>query len=128
MKTLLFLILFFGGEPKPVSDEPVKVFLDCGACDMTYIRQNLPVLSYVRDVREAQVFVMVRSQRTGADGNYYTFIFEGLGEMAGKQDTLTLTTAPDATQEEVRRGIIKTLTAGMIPYIAKTDLDRKSVV
>lgn len=122
MKTLLFLILFFGGEPKPVSDEPVKVFLDCGACDMTYIRQNLPVLSYVRDVREAQVFVMVRSQRTGADGNFYTFIFEGLGEMAGKQDTLTLTTAPDATQEEVRRGIIKTLTAGMIPYIAKTDL------
>jgi len=122
MKTLFFLFLFFGGEPAPKSDEPVKVFVDCGACDMMYIRQNLPVLSYVRDVREAQVFVMVRSQATGADGNLFTFIFEGLGDMAGKMDTLTLTTAPDITQDELRKSIIKTLTTGLIPYIAKTDM------
>ena len=122
MKSLFFLFLFFGGEPTPKSGEPVKVFLDCGACDMMYIRQNLPVLSYVRDVREAQVFVMVRSQATGADGNLFTFIFEGMGDMVGKVDTLTLTTAPDATQDEVRKSIIKTLTTGLIPYIAKTDM------
>jgi hypothetical protein len=122
MNIFLFLFLFFGGTPSIAPGEPVKIFLDCGNCDMMYIRQNLPVISYVRDVREAEVFVMVRTQKTGAAGNFYTFIFEGLGSYAGKTDTLTLTTAPDATQDEIRQAMIKTLTTGMIPYIAKTDM------
>ncbi|MEY2949653.1 MAG: hypothetical protein ACO388_09425 [Saprospiraceae bacterium] len=102
--------------------EPVKIFLDCGVCDFNYIKQNFPVLSYVRDVREASVYVMVRRQNTGAGGKIYTFFFEGQEEYIGRMDTLEVTTAPDATQQEIRNTVSKTLIAGMMPYIAKTDM------
>ncbi len=36
----------------------MNVFLDCRSCDMNYIREELPYINYVRDVGEAQVYIL----------------------------------------------------------------------
>ena len=44
----------------------VKIFLDCRDCDMNYTRQEIPYINYVRDVKEAEVYILVTNQNTGS--------------------------------------------------------------
>ena len=46
-----------------------KVYVDCGYCDMNFIRQNISYVNYVRDRKVADVQVLYVSQRTGSGGN-----------------------------------------------------------
>jgi hypothetical protein len=39
-------------------EDAVTVFIDCARCDINYIRQEIPYVNYVRDVREAQVYIL----------------------------------------------------------------------
>ena len=45
-----------------------KVFLDCNFCDITYIKQNVPYVNYVRDRKVADGHVLYIQQRTGSGG------------------------------------------------------------
>jgi len=44
----------------------VRLFIDCQRCDMDYIRREIPYVNYVRDVKEAQVYVLETRQSTGS--------------------------------------------------------------
>src|SRR5665648_407674 len=74
-------------EPDTTRQSAVKIFLDCQECDMNYIRQQIPYINYVRDVREAQVYILETEQNAGSGGNQYTYIFQGQGEFRGMPDT-----------------------------------------
>ena len=52
---------------------------------MNFTRQEIPWINYVRDVREADVYVLVTSQNTGSGGNMYTYKFQGLGRFSGNE-------------------------------------------
>ena len=43
--------------------DAVRVFIDCARCDINYIRQEIPYVNYVRDVREAQVYILETGDR-----------------------------------------------------------------
>lgn len=58
----------------------VYLFIDCRFCDMNYIRREIPYVNYVRDVKEAQVYVLETRQSTGSGGSEYTFTFLGQKE------------------------------------------------
>jgi len=120
----LILFLFFnhtvnGQESAQQHDESVngalKVFMDC-RCDMDYIRQQIPYVNYVRDVKEAEVYVLVTSQNAGSGGNRFTFNYQGLKQFAGLNDTLVYTSSPDMTSAEVRENQVDMLKAGLIRY------------
>jgi hypothetical protein len=96
------------------------VFLDCRGCDMNFTRQEIPWINYVRDVREADVYVLVTSQSTGSGGNMYTYKFQGMSRFEGMNDTLFYSSAPDATSSEVRTHRTNLLKAGLIRYAART--------
>ena len=126
---LLLLILpepGFGQTDKNISDTvrrtAVKIFLDCQDCDMNYIRQEIPYINYVRDVRESQVYILETNQNAGSGGNQYTFIFQGQGEFAGMNDTLTYTSSPDHTSTIIREKRTRVLKMGLMRYVAKTPL------
>ena len=69
---------------------------------MNYTRQEIPYVNYVRDFREAQVYVNVTTQAAGNGGNLYTYTFTGQRDFTGMNDTLTLSTSPDMTGPVVR--------------------------
>ena len=67
-----------------------------------YIRKEIPYINYVRDIRDASVYILSTKQRTGAGGNEFTYFLVGQNENAGMYDTLSFVSAPDATYEEIR--------------------------
>ncbi len=57
----------------------VKIFLDCNDCDMNYTRQEIPYINYVRDVKEAEVYILVTRQDAGSGGETIYFHVPGAG-------------------------------------------------
>jgi len=127
----LFLIAFIsqivnaqeqGSTSDTLRKEAVKIFLDCQSCDMNYTRQQIPYVNFVRDVKEAQVFILITQQNAGSGGTQYTFTFQGLGIYSGMNDTLVYTSNPDETSTIVREKKNNRLQMGLMKYVARTPL------
>ena len=99
-----------------------RVFIDWQWTDLDYIRTEIPFVNYVRDRKEADVHVMVTSQNTGSGGTEYTFAFIGLGRFDDTQSTLVYASQKTDTPEEVRRGYVRVLKMGLIPFAAKSPI------
>jgi len=100
----------------------VRIYLDCNDCDMNYTRQEIPYINYVRDHREAEVYILVTTQHTGSGGHEYTYRFQGQEKFKGLNDTLIYTSSPDETNTITREKRTKMLKMGLMRYVAKTPL------
>ncbi len=101
--------------------ETVRVFLDCRTrCDFDFIRQEIPYVAWVRDRQDAQVHLLITSQRTGAGGRENTLAFIGLRDMASVSDTLLQISSPTDTDAEEREQLTRTIELGLIQYVART--------
>lgn len=87
-----------------------------------FIRKEIPWVNYVRDIKDAGVYIISTSQRTGSGGVEYTYFMVGQNENAGMRDTLSFVTTPDETTEGRREKEVNTLKMGLMRYIAKTPL------
>jgi hypothetical protein len=127
----LLLILFFTQTVIAQNEESksdtlrknaVKIFLDCPSCDINYTREQITFANFVRDVKEAQVFIIITEQRAGSGGTQFTFTYEGLKDFKGINDTLAYTTNPDETSTIIREKKTNMLQMGLIKYVARTPL------
>jgi hypothetical protein len=101
--------------------ETVRVFLDCRThCDFDFIRREIPYVAWVRDRQDAQVHLLITSQRTGAGGRENTLAFIGLQDMASVSDTLLQVSSPTDTDAEEREQLTRTIALGLIAYVART--------
>ncbi len=100
----------------------VRIFIDCFHCDMNYIREEIPYVNYVRDVKEAQVYILETSEYTGSGGRKYTYVFVGQQEFSGKNDTLYYSSRPDDSRDIQRIWRTHMLKMGLMPYVAQTPL------
>jgi hypothetical protein len=112
-----------GGTPTVNNrNDAVKVYLDCRRCDMNYTRREIPFVNYVRDVKEAEVYVLVTTQQAGNGGDQYTYTFSGQYDFEGMNDTLVYNTNPNQTRAEIREKSTNMLELGLIRYVARTPL------
>lgn len=109
-------------ERENIREDAVKVFIDCSSCDMSFTRQEIPWINYVRDVREAQVYVLVTRQNSGNGGDLYTYIFNGMDVYEGMDDTLTYTSNPHETSTEIRERRTNLMKAGLLRFAVRTPL------
>lgn len=100
----------------------VRLYIDCRYCDMNYVRREIPYVNYVRDVKEAQVYVLVTRQNTGSGGSEYTLSFSGQEKFKGMNDTLIFASRPDDTRNHTREGRVQMLKMGLMRYVAKTPI------
>lgn len=107
-----------GGEPA------VRVYVDCqtGGCDQEFFRSEMDYLDWMRDREDADVHILVTSQQTGAGGRRYTLRFIGRGEFDGSESSLEADTRQDATREDQRGALARTIALGLVPYLAQTPL------
>lgn len=89
-----------------------------------YVRKEIPYVNYVRDIKDAGVYIISTIQRTGSGGKEFSFFLVGQNENAGMRDTLTFVTSPDETQDETRIKEVRTLKMGLMRYVAKTPLSK----
>jgi hypothetical protein len=109
-------------------EHAVKVFIDCRYCDMNYIREEIPYVNYVRDVKEAQVYILVTSESTGSGGRKYTLAFHGQMDFKGKNDTLVYASRPDDPRDVRRIWRTQMLKMGLMPYVARTPLYSEVII
>lgn len=115
-------------SPTPTIEEEVdhpeglRVFLDCGQCDVNFMRTELTFVNFVRDPMDAQVHILATSRRTGSGGREHTLFFIGGYEFTGKNDTLLVVANNDDTADDLRVKLMKKMTLGLAPYVARTPL------
>ena len=112
-------------QNRSIRKDAVKVYIDCRHCDMNYIREEIPYVNYVRDVREAELYILETRQSTGSGGSEYTFFFQGQKKYLGKLDTIVFHSSPDDSNDQVRVGRTNMIKMGLMSYVAKTPLYRE---
>lgn len=127
---LLLCTLPLGAQEEPAPQDPqeaeedlIRLFLDCqgmGCHDMDYFRREIQFVNWVRDQRDADVHLLITSQRTGAGGGYYDLAFMGREEYAEESDTLHYISGYDATTDEIREGLAGIIKIGLMRYVGST--------
>lgn len=118
----MFTVTFSQKEKVPIDSIPdfLKVYINCDACYLFYIKQNLTFIQFVNDQSDADVYILVTTQLTGSGGWENKYIFEGQGKFKGLNDTLIYTTKAYNTDAEKRQSMLKLLAAATMYYISKT--------
>jgi hypothetical protein len=89
---------------------------------MNFIRDEIPYVNYVRDVQEAQLYILETRELTGSGGNKYTYFFVGQQDFSGLNDTLVYSSRPDDSRDYQRIWRTQMLKMGLMSYVAKTPL------
>ena len=97
-----------------------NIFVDCGLCDMDYVKEQIAIVNYVRDRKDADIHILFTSQQTASGGTDYTLYFIGQNVFANMNDTLKYTTNQTDTQDQSRIKMVNALKLGLVRYIART--------
>jgi hypothetical protein len=98
--------------------DALKVFME----STDYIRKEIPYVNYVRDIKDADVYIISTDQKTGSGGTEYSYFFVGQHDYSGKSDTLEFVASPDETLEGIRKREVSILKMGLMRYVSKTPL------
>ncbi len=71
---------------------------------------------------DADVDLMIRRFSTASGGHQYTLKFLGRNRFLGQNDTLTYTSNSTDTWDTERRGLVREIKLGLIPYVMKSRL------
>jgi hypothetical protein len=112
------------GQTPAGASSALRVFVDCNFCDFDHLRVETPWVAFVRDRTVADVHLLLAEQSTGAGGERYTLHAIGLGSFASRGDTLSFSTAPDATDDIVRTEIVRNVQLALVPYALRTAAGR----
>ncbi|MFA7227489.1 MAG: hypothetical protein WC061_00520 [Melioribacteraceae bacterium] len=124
--TATFIILFFSTVIFPQQNQTFKkegapnVFIDCEYCDLNYIKEQIPVVNYVRDRKDSDIHILYTSQSTGSGGTSYTLLFIGLNKFAGVNDTVKYMANKTDSDDQSRVKMVKALKMGLVKYLSKT--------
>lgn len=94
----------------------LNFFLDCEDCDFNFVRQELKSISFVRNPELADVHIMSTESSTGSGGRKYYLQFIGSNSLVGKQAEYTYISEPSETDDEIRKGLLKLIKAGVLHY------------
>jgi hypothetical protein len=98
--------------------ESARIFLDCAFCDDDFVRREIAFVDWVRDRADADVHVLVTTQRTASGGLSYQLAF--LGDPGARSDTLRTTVEPNSTDHRRRTALVDVLKLGLIPHVLHT--------
>jgi len=121
MKKIILLLAFISCAQvfSQNQESTLKVFLNCNYCDVTYIKQNLDYVEFVRDQKDADAHLFFRTEVNGGGGTIYEIEFIGQNSYNEIQDKITFSTNSDSTDSEVRDMILKYAKLGLVRYWLK---------
>lgn len=114
-----------GSQIEELKKTAPKVYIDCGSCDLDYIKTEIPFVNYVRERKEADVHVLITTMTTGSGGREYTLTFIGQNRFQGQDDVFRYFSHKTDTQEEIRAGLTEVLKIGLMAYVNRTPIREK---
>jgi len=119
---MVFTTGLYAQKPDVIQDTLRKDALNVYMDATDYIKREIPFVNYVRDLKDADVYIISTYQRTGAGGIEYTYFITGQGKFAGMKDTVSFASSPDDTEDIIRMKGVNVLKMGLMRYILKTPL------
>jgi len=119
----LFSSLYVNAQTE--SNDNLKLYYDCQYCDVTFIKQNLDYIEFVRDRKFSDVHLLITNQQNGSGAKTYTLQFMGKGKYLKHTDTLMYSTNPDMTSDETRRLQLRYIEMGLMRFLLEKGLDNK---
>ena len=109
------------GESGDAADR-LQVFFDCDgrqcSTDQTFFRTEITWVDWVRDREDADVHVIITSQRTASGGSEFQIDFLGRGVIHGVEDRMTFSSFGSDVEQEQLDGLTTTLAIGLARYAA----------
>lgn len=106
----------------PGAKTMINFFMDCDACDLNFVRQQLPFVSFVRDPKLADVHLLVSDSPTGSGGRKYYLNFIGLGVFKDNNYSFEYISNHSDTNDELRKGLLEIFKTGMMPYLLQSGM------
>ncbi|MFN8240213.1 MAG: hypothetical protein U0X39_05610 [Bacteroidales bacterium] len=119
---LLFLAVSVLGQEAAKTDTIRKDALNVYMSADSYIKKEVTFINYVRDLKSADLYIIISSQSTGSGGEAATCFLVGQNRFAGMNDTLVINFSPDETQDVSRTKAVKLLKMALMRYMLKTPL------
>jgi len=112
-------------EAVALKESAPKVFIDCAMCDMDYLRKEIAFINYVSERKEAQVYILITTQKTESGGEKYAISFTGQNEFEGNNHALNYLAEKTSTADEVKKGLANIIKMGLMRYVAKTPVSSR---
>jgi hypothetical protein len=87
-----------------------------------YIKKEIQFINYVRDLKEADVYIITALEETGSGGMSVTVFMVGQHNYSGMNDTIRIVASPDDTDDVFRRKAVNILKMGFMRYVLRTPL------
>jgi len=111
-----------------IRKDALKVYMSendyIGSTTLNYIKKEIIFINYVRDIKEADLYIIPTYQSTGSGGGAFTFFLVGQKRYTGMADTIVVNSMPDDTEDMIRIKQVKALKMGLMRYVIKTPLAR----
>lgn len=130
--------LFFSGnvlatgiyaEPSSATNGRISVFLDAPWwLDRDYVREQIPIVNYVRDRELADVHILMTRHGAGSAGTNYSISFIGRRAFKDMDNDLTYWAPSTNSSDDTRRGYSNMIKIGLVRYIATTNLVNRIIV
>ncbi len=108
--------------------EKIKVFVDDDGKFLQFLKTEVEYIDYVRDIHNAELYILITSRPTGSGGIEYQLFFSGEKRFKGITDTLTFFSKPSYTEFEIREALLKKIKIGLVRYIEKTLLSNNIII
>ncbi len=110
-----------GGAGPMNNNGRISVFLDGHWwLDTDFVREQIPIVNYVRDKETADVHILMTRHRAGRAGANYAISFIGRGAFRGVDQDITYWASSTNSADETRRGYTNKIKIGLVRYIATT--------
>lgn len=128
LPAVLFLVsgfLFAQSNQQLIKENAPSVFINCWFCDLNFIKEQIPIVNYVNDRKDADINILFTSEKTGAGGYERTAIFFGQKMFEGKNDTLKFSSLPNESENITRDKTVQILKLGLVNYLSKSPISDK---
>jgi hypothetical protein len=125
--TVLLIVLLLatvGGASAqtPAPDSPggrLRVYLEACNCFVTFIRDEVTWVDFVRQRQDADLQVLGSAVQTGAGGIERTLRFVGEGRFAGVDFQLRAVSLPNESEDGQRRRVLSVMQIGLLSFAAR---------
>lgn len=100
----------------------LQVFVDCsngGNCYPEFIRQEIPLVNFVRDRLDADIHIVVTNQYNANQAGQYQLRFIGRNNFINSQDTIHYLVPPNSSDDEIRKLFVHHLKLGLVPFLTQ---------
>ncbi len=87
-----------------------------------FIKKEIKFINYVRDLKEADVYLIISFEETGSGGETITVYYVGQNKFSDMKDTVKITVSPDDTEDVLRKKAVSLLKMAFMRFMIKTPL------